>query len=354
MSRSTLAAVAVVVVVIVAALLISGKAAEIAASKDEIHGRWPAPVSADSTVIKVPAGANGGAIARQMQQAGVISDAGLFSTVAGLMGLENKLSAGEYEFTRGTPAADVIRRLQTGITIPTLTVTIPEGWRLEEVAALFEKRGLASAADLLQAASATDYTQSFAQNRPAGTTVEGYLFPDTYFFAKGVTPRQIVERLLKTFDERFTADLRAAAQAQNLDVRQAVTLASIVEREAQVPEERPFIAAVFLNRLRAGMPLQADPTVQYAVAADPASVQKYGWWKRDLTVDDLKIKSPYSTYANAGLPPGPIASPGLAALQAVAKPAPVKYLYFVAKGDGSHAFAETLDEHNRNVAKYQR
>ena len=167
-------------------------------------------------------------------------------------------------------------------------------------------------------------------------------------------PREVVERLLTTFEERFGADLRAAAQAQRLSVHQAVTLASIVEREAQVPDERPLIAAVFHNRLRAGMPLQADPTVQYALAADPASVAKHGWWKRDLTVDDLTIKSPYSTYANPGLPPGPIASPGLAALRAVAHPAPVKHLYFVAKGDGSHAFADTLDEHNRNVQKYQR
>lgn len=336
-----------------AAWVASSRAPAIAARGGEVRERGPVPVAGDTVVIKVPTGANARAIARQMRQAGVISDEALFGTLAGLMGLQNKLAAGEYEFTRGMPATEVILRLRTGVFEPSVTVTIPEGRRLEEVADLFERLGLTTAADFLQAA-ATDYPPPFAQNRPPGATLEGYLFPDTYFFSKKVTAHDIVERLLRTFDERFGPELRAAAQAQNLSLHEAVTLASIVEREAQVPEERPLIAAVFLNRLRAGIPLQADPTVQYALTADPASVEKHGWWKRDLTVDDLKIKSPYSTYANRGLPPGPIASPGLAALRAVAQPAPVKYLYFVSKGDGSHAFAETLEEHNRNVQKYQR
>jgi UPF0755 protein len=352
-NRITLATAVLAVVVIGGAWMVSERAPDIAAGGGEIRDRGPAPVTDQTAVITVPSGASGDAIARQMEQAGVIADAGLFGTMAGLMGLENQLAAGEYEFTHGMPVADAIQRLRTGITVPSVTVTIPEGWRIEQMAALFEQRGLMSAADFLAAASATDYEQPWAQNRPPGSTLEGYLFPDTYFFAKTLTAHDVVARLLKTFDERFSAELRTAAQAQKLDLHQAVTLASIVEREAQVAEERPLIAAVFINRLREGMPLQADPTVQYAIAADPASVAQHGWWKRDLTVDDLKAKSPYSTYTNPGLPPGPIASPGLAALRAVAQPAPVKYLYFVAKGDGSHAFAETLAEHNRNVQRYQ-
>jgi UPF0755 protein len=310
-------------------------------------------VSDQSVTIKVPQGANGNAIARRLERAGVVGG-GRFGAIAGLMGVQGELAAGDYEFTRGMPATDVIQRLRKGIVLPVVTVTIPEGRRLEEVAALLEKQGLTNAQEFISAAAASDYPQAFVQSRPPGSTLEGYLFPDTYFFAKGVTARQVVERLLATFDERFDRELRAAAERNNLTVHQAVTLASIVEREAQVPEERELIAAVFLNRLKAGIPLQADPTVQYAVAADPASVGKYGWWKRDLTVDDLQIKSPYSTYANPGLPPGPISGVGLASLRAVAQPAAVRYLYFVAKGDGSHAFAETLEEHNRNVQKYQR
>lgn len=354
MTRSGAMVFAAVVGIGLLGWFISLRAPALALRGGEVRGRGPVPVSGERVTITVPSGADGGAIARQMQQAGVISDAGLFRTLAGLMSVQNKLAAGEYEFSRGMPASEVIQRLRVGITEPSVTITVPEGWRLEEVAALLERRGLTTAAEFMQAAAATDYPETAAQARPPGATLEGYLFPDTYFFSTKAGARGIVERMLKTFDQRFTADLRAAAQAHNLTVHQAVTLASIVEREAQVAAERPLIAAVFLNRIKAGMPLQADPTVQYAVAADPASVGRYGWWKRDLTVDDLKIASPYSTYVNRGLPPGPIASPGLGALRAVAYPAAVKYLYFVAKGDGSHAFAETLDEHNRNVQRYQR
>jgi len=132
-----------------------------------------------------------------------------------------------------------------------------------------------------------------------------------------------------------------------------VTLASIVEREAVEPSERPIIASVFLNRLRAGIALQADPTVQYAVGQNNPSVAKYGYWKKDLTLDDLQVDSPYNTYVHPGLPPGPIANPGLASINAVVRPASTNYLYFVAKNDGTHVFAETLEEHLRNVEQYQ-
>ena len=137
-------------------------------------------------------------------------------------------------------------------------------------------------------------------------------------------------------------------------ISQVLTLARIAEREAQVLAERLIIASVFLNRLKQGMPLQADPTVQFAVAQDPASVAANGWWKRDLTVDDLKVDSPYNTYLHQGLPPGPICNPGRAAIDAVVHPAQTTFLYFVAKGDGTHAFASTLAEHNANVQKYQK
>ncbi len=323
------------------------------AGAGEVHGRGPIPVEEATVQVQVAPGASGTVIGRQMERAGVIADGGLFATLTALMGLQGRLAAGTYEFGRGVPVADAVRRVRAGVTVPAVTVTIPEGKRLEEVAAILERQGVVSAADFLAAAHG-DYPQTVARDRPAGSTLEGYLFPDTYFFTKHTSAQEVVERLLTTFEERLSTELRAAIQAQGLTLHQAVTLASIVEREAQVPEERPLIAAAFLNRLRAGMPLQADPTVQYALTTDGASVQRYGWWKRDLTVDDLKVDSPYNTYARGGLPPGPICNPGLAALRAVAYPAPVRYLYFVARGDGTHAFAETLEEHNRNVARYQR
>jgi UPF0755 protein len=320
---------------------------------DEVRGQGPIPVEETTVQVQVAPGTSSAAIGRQMERAGVIDDGGLFATLTALMGLQGRLAAGTYEFGRGVPVADAVRRVRAGVTVPAVTVTIPEGKRLEEVAAILERQGVVSAADFLAAARG-EPPQAAARDRPAGSTLEGYLFPDTYFFTKHATAQEVVQRLRATFEERLSPELYAAIQAQGLTLHEAVTLASIVEREAQVPEERPLIAAVFLNRLRAGMPLQADPTVQYALAADAASVQRYGWWKRDLTVEDLKIDSSYNTYVRSGLPPGPICNPGLAALRAVAYPAPVRYLYFVAKGDGTHAFAETLEEHNRNVARYQR
>jgi peptidoglycan lytic transglycosylase G len=222
------------------------------------------------------------------------------------------------------------------------------------VAEHLERKGIVSSADFQAALAATDYSAPFLAQRPPGATLEGYLFPDTYFFTVKATPHDIVDRLLVTFNEKFPPELQQQAMAQGLTLHQVVTLAAIVEREAVAPAERPIIASVYLNRIKEGMLLQADPTTQYAIAVTPESVEKYGWWKRDLTEDDLKARSPYNTYVVPGLPPGPIASPGAASLRAVAQPAQTDYLYFVAKPDGTHAFARTLDEHNRNVNQYQR
>ena len=159
--------------------------------------------------------------------------------------------------------------------------------------------------------------------------------------------------MLQAFGDNLAPDIQPSADAAGLSLYDVITLASIIEREAVVPEERPIIAQVFLSRLRQRMSLDADPTVQYAIAEDPDSVRRYGYWKRELTRADLEYDSPYNTYANRGLPPGPICSPRLESLEAVVHPAATNYLYFVAKGDGSHAFAATLDEHLENVEKYR-
>jgi UPF0755 protein len=311
-------------------------------------------VSHEPVSITVEQGESPGAIARKLERAGVIRSAEHFGAVAGLMGVGNELKAGEYELARGQPAAVVIDRLRRSVTIPQYVLTIVEGWRWEQVSEHLERKGVASAADFQAALTATDYTAPYLAQRPPGATLEGYLFPDTYFFTVKATPHDIVARLLATFSEKFPPDLQQQAMAHGLTLHQVVTLASIVEREAVAPSERPIIASVYLNRIKEGMPLQADPTTQYALAVTPESVEKYGWWKRDLTEDDLKVNSPYNTYAVPGLPPGPIASPGADSLRAVAQPAQTDYLYFVAKPDGTHAFARTLDEHNRNVNQSQR
>ncbi|MGD9890933.1 MAG: endolytic transglycosylase MltG [Dehalococcoidia bacterium] len=352
MDRISLVIVGILVLLAGATWVISNRAADFAVSESSTS-TGAVTVSADPIAVEVTQGESPSAIASKLERAGVIRSAAHFGVLAGLMGVESNLRAGEYELTQGMPTAVVIDRLRENLTVPQFVLTIPEGWRWEQVGEHLERKGIASAADFESALQATDYNAPFLAQRPAGASLEGYLFPDTYFFGVNATAHDIVARLLTTFNEKFPPELQAMAANQGLSLHQAVTLASIVEREAQVPSERPVIASVYLNRIKDEMLLQADPTTQYAITADPASVEEYGWWKRDLTVDDLKVDSPFNTYVSSGLPPGPIASPGLASLEAVVRPAGTEFLYFVAKPDGSHAFARTLDEHNRNVQQYQ-
>jgi UPF0755 protein len=190
---------------------------------------------------------------------------------------------------------------------------------------------------------------------PEGATLQGYLFPDTYIMPVGSTAAELVAYMLRTLEERFSPDLRAAAAAKGLNTHQALTLASIVEREAVIADERPRIAGVFYNRLEANDALGADPTVQYAISFLEGSVEEYGYWKKEITLEDLEIESPYNTRKVPGLPPGPIANPGLDSIRAVANPEDTEFYYFVADavaGDGSHRFAVTFDEHEANIALY--
>jgi len=353
MDKLSLGILAALVALAAGAWYLSGRAAEIAVKAPRTTPQTVA-ISQDPVPVKVLQGESPGLIARKLEREGVISNAEHFGVLAALMGVQSQLNAGDYQFTKGMPTAVVIDRLKFNVVIPQFVLTIPEGWRWEQVAEHLERKGVASAADFRAALQATDYAQPFLAQRPPSASLEGYLFPDTYFFTVDATAHDIVARLLTTFGERFPTALQQKVAAQGLSLHQAVTLASIVEREAQVAEERPVIASVYLNRIKEGMLLQADPTTQYALAADPQSVAKYGWWKKDITLDDLKVQSPYNTYFARGLPPGPIANPGLASLRAVIEPAQTDYLFFVAKEDGSHAFGKTLDEHNANIRKFQR
>lgn len=302
----------------------------------------------DIIVVHIDEGDSANTIGEELEEAGAIESARLFRVLASLMGVGDHLAPGDYEFQRGETALTAVRRISQGITA-SLIVTIPEGLRAEEIGELLERRGVVSAADFHRALS-DQYNASFLSQRPPGASLEGFLFPATYGFARGATAHDVVQQLLTAFDNRYQASLTPAVTA-NRSLYAVVTLASIVEREAQVAQERPVIASVFSNRLEEGIPLQADPTVQYALGSDPASVAQFGYWKGELTLTDLDVDSPYNTYANPGLPPGPIANPGLDSLLAAAQPAQTNYLFFVAKPDGSHAFAETLEEHRRNVCQ---
>lgn len=316
----------------------------------------PTPLAGSNTIaITINKGETAKTIGDKLQAAGVLRSSSWFRLLAQAEGVENDLAAGTYTFQRDSDTQVVLDRVKVGITAPSVLVTIPEGLRIEQIADLLQQKGVTQAAPLLQAMQNTaSGDDPLLASRPDGS-LQGYLFPDTYYFELNSTPDAVIKKMLGDLDNRIDPSLRQAIQAEGLTVHQAITLASIVEREAEVASERPIIASVFLNRLKQGMPLGADPTVQFALAADPTSVAQNGWWKQELTVDDLKVNSPYNTYIAAGLPPGPICDPGLDSIEAVAHPATTDYLYFVAKNDGSgtHAFASTLADHEANIAKYQ-
>jgi UPF0755 protein len=319
-------------------------------SGDAVPPVPPIATGGPPIIVTVKQGESAKAIGAELERQGVIRSSRLFEIMVGLRGVQNSLEAGDYEFDAGTPVVEVVDRIATGKTASS-EVVIPEGRRAEEVGGILEAAGVITKDAFLAALVKSRYDEPFLQQVSAGS-LEGFVFPAKYEFRRGATAAEVVDTLLLGFQTNIADKIQL--EGQELTLEQVVTLASVVEREAQTPSERPIIASVFLNRLRAGIRLQADPTVQYAVAnSNPVSVQQYTYWKKELTVDDLKLDSPYNTYLNAGLPPGPIASPGLASIQAVVRPANTNYLFFVAKGDGTHAFAETLEEHLRNVEKYR-
>jgi len=223
-------------------------------------------------------------------------------------------------------------------------VTFREGLTVREMAAVFESAGFGSAADFIAASRNAALIKDLD---PEARDLEGYLFPDTYTLPRSATAVQLIERMVNRFQKAATPELRQAATARGLTLRQLVTLASLVEKETAKPDERPVVSGVYTNRLKIGMGLQCDPTVIYALMLA-------GRYDGNIRKGDLQIDSPYNTYRYAGLPPGPIAAPGEASLHAAANPADVPYLYFVSRNDGSHVFSTTLDEHNRNVNEFQR
>jgi UPF0755 protein len=252
------------------------------------------------------------------------------------------LQAGEYRFAAPASPIDVARRLARG-DVYTRGVTFPEGLTIRDMAPVFARSGLGTPDDFLRAASDGALAGSFD---PDARTLEGYLFPSTYAMPRRAGAAGTVRAMLAEFDHVFDARLRQAAAARGMSIREAVTLASLIEKETAQADERPLVSAVYTNRLAARMLLQCDPTVIYAL-------MQAGRWSGNIRKQDLQVDSPYNTYRYAGLPPGPIASPGRASLEAAVHPARVDYLYFVSRNDGTHAFASTLEEHNRNVERWQ-
>lgn len=317
------------------------------------RNRIATPPGSDPTpvVFTVEPGENAATIAAALEEAGLISDAQLFRWLLRYRRADQSLEAGTFQLNRAMTMDEIIVALQQG-RLEEISVTIPEGWRAEQVAAALEEQGLFPAAEYLAVVHDPHrFDYDFLSDLPSGATLEGFLFPDTYRVVKEqVTPESFVRMQLETFNQRLSPELRRAAQEQGMTLFQAVTLASIVEREAVVAEERSLIAGVFINRWQDGMLLNADPTVQYALGRQAGQ-----WWKRPLLLEDLEVESPYNTYKVPGLPPGPICNPGADALRATITAPPTDYYFFVARGDssGTHVFAKTFEEHQQNVAREQ-
>ena len=310
-----------------------------------INRRVTAPYRGYSTpeqIIEIPSGIGPNEIGRRLVTAGVIRDQATFRLALSMSRSARHLQAGDYRFDRPMSAVEVIGKIARG-EVDLVSITFPEGLTIAEMSKIFEASGLGSASAFAEAARNVALIRELDG---VAADLEGYLFPDTYAVPHRADASVVVGLMIDRFRRVLTPELRAAAEARSITVRQLVTLASIVEKETARPDERARVAAVYANRLRIGMALQCDPTVIYAL-------QKTGTYNGNLRRDDLLFDSPYNTYRYPGLPPGPIAAPGKGSIEAAAQPAATGDLYFVSRNDGSHEFARTLDEHNQNVRKYQ-
>jgi UPF0755 protein len=281
-------------------------------------------------------------VALRLEQDALIVSAQAFYDYVVYTGLDRTIQSGDYLLDPKQSILDITRQLQDSTSAEVTFVILP-GWRLEEIAASLPTSGLEISPDaFIHAASSPPAVLGISS-----ATMEGFFYPDSYLVPRSATVDQLLDLVARNFALRLTDDLREGFAAQGLDVYQAVTLASIVERESVQDDEQALIASVFLNRLNVGMTLGSDPTVQYALGYDDSAQT---WWKNPLSLDDLKFDSPYNTYIYAGLPPAPISNPSLGALQAVAFPETSPYYYFQARCDGSgyHTFAVTFEEHLAN------
>jgi peptidoglycan lytic transglycosylase G len=290
--------------------------------------------------VDIPHGISRWSISGILKQNDVIRNRLAFELFA-LWQFRKPLLAGEYYFDSPLNSKEVFSKISQG-KIFVHSVTIPEGWTMFDIADEVARQGICSREDFLAAAKDPSAVSDLSSQAP---TLEGFLFPSTYQFTRHTSCSQIAHRMTQDFRAVWET-VGASASPEGLSLAQVVTLASLVERETPRPEERPIVAGVFYNRLRLGLPLQCDPTVQYAL-------NLAGHPEKNIRPQDLRVGSPYNTYLHPGLPPGPIANPGEASLRAALAPAKTDFLYFVANDKGGHFFSKTLAEHNRNVARYR-
>lgn len=278
-------------------------------------------------------------VAETLEREGVVRDADTLGFAARIFGAYTKVKAGEYEFTTDMTPFEVLDALVKG-RIKKYSVTLPEGYNVKEMATALDAAGLVRAEVFMARAMDPELAASLGVEGP---TLEGYLFPDTYEFTKDLSADEMISKMVSNFRKVYS-EFEDEARKARMSMRKVVTLASIIEKETGAPSERELIAGVFHNRLRQGIKLQSDPTVIYSIPGFDGRIRK----------SHLSRKSPYNTYVNYGLPPGPIASPGRDSIAAALRPAKTDYLYFVSKNDGTHQFSRTLVEHNRAVDEFQR
>lgn len=302
----------------------------------------PASSTKEYREVLIPDGSSFRAVAKELKKDGIVRDATTFVLLGKIKGVTRKIRAGFYSFNTGMKPLEVIDILRKGKIIE-YQVVIPEGYDIDKVAQAVEQSGAMSAKEFLARAEDPAFVHSLGI---PGDTLEGYLFPATYFIPKGSNLDGILKVMVGKYRSTFNDSLKARATELGMTEHQVVTLASLIERETAVDSERLLVSAVFHNRLKLGMPLQCDPCVIYAL-------ERRGRWDGDITKKDLRIKDPYNTYVNKGLPPGPIANPGKPSIIAALYPANVDYIYFVSKNDGTHYFSNNLKSHNQAVEKYQ-
>jgi UPF0755 protein len=313
------------------------------------------PISDDPSPVPftVEIGETAVSISQKLEEQGLIGDADIFRRFLSYNNLDSSLEAGDYELSRNMTMREVAEALQKA-NFEEVVVTIPEGLRAEEIAEILDEQNIMDG-DLFLAfvRSGTVLDHPLLADRPSGVlSYEGYLFPDTYRLPLNATPEDLVTRMLDNMANKIFPNALDLAAAQGYSFYEILTIASIVEREAVIPGERPLIASVYLNRIAEGMYLQADPTVQYAMGYQTDTDQ---WWKTPVTLEEYSsVDVPYNTYLYPGLPPGPIANPGAASINATLQPEQSNYLFFMGcGGQGAHIFAEDFATHEKNVAACQ-
>ena len=300
------------------------------------------PVGAEGSVqiVEIPRGTAFTQVSHLLHQKGLLDQEWFFQMLGRVQQLDRKIIPGEYELHAGMRPTELLNALVEG-DLYQHSVTIPEGYSVVQIADILDHKGLADKREIIRLSKDRPFIASL---NITASTLEGYLFPDTYQFARHMPPKFIVRTFVSRFHEMVTPEILAQAKAMGMTLQEVLTLASVIEKETGLATERSLVSGVFHNRLRRNIPLQSDPTVIYALEYFDGNIRKA----------DLSVNSPYNTYKVRGLPPGPIANPGLASIQAALYPTPSDFVYFVSRNDGSHKFSATLAEHNKAVNKYQR